>query len=73
MDKLRVGWSPTLGYISATDPDVLAACEAAIAVFRQKLGCTVVDLDLNLIDLGRDWGAAMGAQEYPLRLFGKFN
>jgi Asp-tRNA(Asn)/Glu-tRNA(Gln) amidotransferase A subunit family amidase len=71
VDKLRVGWSPTLGYISATDPDVLAACEAAIAVFRQKLGCTVVDLDLNLIDLGRDWGAAMGAQEYPLRLLGK--
>ncbi len=62
-EKLKVGWSATLGYISATDPAVLAACEAAVAVFRQKLGCMVVDLDLNLIDLGRDWGAAMGAQE----------
>ena len=66
VDKLRVGWSATLGYISATDPNVLAACETAVDVFRQK-GCAVIDLDLNLIDLGRDWGAAMGAQEYQLR------
>lgn len=66
VEKLRVGWSATLGYISATDPNVLAACEAALDVFRQK-GCAIIDLDLNLIDLGRDWGAAMGAQEYQLR------
>ena len=43
-----------MGYISATDPGVLAACEASLAVFRE-LGCTIVDLDLDLIDLGPDW------------------
>jgi|EP01046_Picozoa_sp_COSAG06_P007268 Asp-tRNA(Asn)/Glu-tRNA(Gln) amidotransferase A subunit family amidase len=65
VSSLRVGWSATLGYISATDPAVLEACEASLAVFRE-LGCTVVNLDLALIDLGRDWGAAMGAQEYAM-------
>jgi Asp-tRNA(Asn)/Glu-tRNA(Gln) amidotransferase A subunit family amidase len=54
ISSLRIGWSATLGYISATDPGVLAACEASLAVFR-GLGCTIVDLDLDLIDLGPDW------------------
>ena len=51
ISELRIGWSATLGYISATDPAVLAACEAALEVFR-GLGATVVDLDLDLVDLG---------------------
>ena len=54
ISSLRIGWSATLGYISANDPGVLAACEASLAIFRE-LGCTIVDLDLDLIDLGPDW------------------
>lgn len=37
---MRIAWSPTLGGRSA-DASVLAACEAAVAVF-QSLGCEVV-------------------------------
>ena len=37
---MRIAWSPTLGG-SSPDASVLAACEAAVAVFR-SLGCDVV-------------------------------
>ena len=45
---MRIAWSATLGY-GKVEPDVVAACEAAVKVL-QDLGCEVVD-----------WDAASGA------------
>ena len=40
---MRVAWSATLGY-GRPDPDVVAACEAAVKVL-EGLGCDVIDWD----------------------------
>jgi aspartyl-tRNA(Asn)/glutamyl-tRNA(Gln) amidotransferase subunit A len=39
---LRVGWSPTLGY-GTNDPEVLAACEAAVRTL-ESMGAEVVEI-----------------------------
>jgi aspartyl-tRNA(Asn)/glutamyl-tRNA(Gln) amidotransferase subunit A len=62
--KLRIGWSPTLGFVNKVDEQVLGACQAAAMSFAQ-LGHAVeaVDLDLggSMEIAKRNWSAIMAS------------
>ncbi|MFT3863748.1 MAG: amidase family protein [Solirubrobacterales bacterium] len=44
LGKLRIAWSPNLGFESEVDPEIAAICERAAGAFAE-LGCEVVEAD----------------------------
>ncbi|HTT95318.1 MAG TPA: amidase family protein [Solirubrobacterales bacterium] len=42
LGKLRVAWSPNLGFEPEVDPEIVAVCERAVGAF-EELGCEVVE------------------------------
>ncbi|MFP6599373.1 MAG: amidase family protein [Deltaproteobacteria bacterium] len=58
--KLRIGFSPDLGYARVAD-DVMGQVEAAVGVFTE-LGHTVERLDVEFPDLGLDWALVAGSE-----------
>lgn len=61
--RLKIKWSPDLGYVQKVDRRVTAQCEAALKVL-EGLGHTVEETSLALPDMGVKWGVAMGLQEF---------
>lgn len=63
-EGLRMAWSPTLGYASVVQKDVLREVTEAVKVF-EKLGHHVEEVDKVLDgDPGRDWMRVSGAETY---------
>jgi len=60
--KLRVAWSPTLGY-ARLQPDVRREVEQAVQVF-EKLGHDVEELEGGFPDPGLQWAQVAGAEVY---------
>ena len=58
--KLRIAWSPTLGY-AAVEPDVLRECLAGVNAIR-KLGYEVDEIDHVFDDTGSIWGQVSGME-----------
>jgi aspartyl-tRNA(Asn)/glutamyl-tRNA(Gln) amidotransferase subunit A len=59
-NKLRIAWSPTLGY-AAVEPDVMRECLAAVQAFRD-LGHEVEEVDKVFDDTGSIWGRIGGSE-----------
>lgn len=60
--KLRIAWSPTLGY-ARVQPDVRREVEQAVAVF-EKLGHDVEELEGGFPDPGLQWAQVAGTETY---------
>ncbi|MEE8347185.1 MAG: amidase family protein, partial [Dehalococcoidia bacterium] len=60
--KLRIAWSPTLGY-ARLQPDVRREVEQAVKVF-QKLGHDVEELEGGFPDPGLQWAQVAGSETY---------
>jgi aspartyl-tRNA(Asn)/glutamyl-tRNA(Gln) amidotransferase subunit A len=60
--KLRIAWSPTLGY-ARLQSDVQREVEQAVRVF-EKLGHSIEELEGGFPDPGLDWVRVAGAETY---------
>ena len=60
--KLRIAWSPTLGY-ARLQSDVRREVEQAVRVF-EKLGHNIEELEGGFPDPGLDWVRVAGAETY---------
>jgi aspartyl-tRNA(Asn)/glutamyl-tRNA(Gln) amidotransferase subunit A len=60
--KLRIAWSPTLGYANV-EPDVLRECLAGVKAI-EGLGYQVDEIDHIFDDTGSIWGQVSGAETW---------
>lgn len=60
--KLRIGWSPTLGY-AKVEPDVIRECEAAVKTF-EDMGHSVDLVEAPIDDTGQMWSRIGGCETY---------
>eukprot|EP00937_MAST-01D_sp_MAST-1D-sp2_P002087 g2087.t1 len=69
--RLRIGFSASLGYVRAVQPDILRRCRSALGALCAAAAGRVVweelgARELSLPDMGLQWGLAMGAQSHAM-------